>query len=267
MGSNGPQQALMTRPKSHSDSVNECPIGEGRFVVGGLRHRTMCYLAPDDTTTGHTEGGNFSVNSIRSILGGCMATATEPIINILGERVALGPPAREQLPLFARWRNDFFVQRTPGAYLRRSRSRRRRRNSRCGPRGTSLPVHVYERATWRPIGLTHLSEIDWRGRTASFGIVLGEADARGRGYGTEATRLLLDYAFTALGLHSVMLITDSFNLAGQAAYRKAGFKEFGRRRQCSLLSGQLLDLVYMDCLASEFVSPVRRAIFAPDTPR
>ncbi len=109
--------------------------------------------------------------------------------------------------------------------------------------------------------------MDWRGRTAGFGIVLGEADCRGKGYGTEGTRLLLDYAFTALGLHSVMLTTDSYNLAGQAAYRKAGFKEFGRRRECALLNGAYHDWVYMDCLASEFASPVLGAVFVPDTRR
>ena len=64
-----------------------------------------------------------------------------------------------------------------------------------------------------------------------------------------------------------MLSTDAFNLAGQAAYRKAGFKEFGRRRQCSFLDGTLHDIVYMDCLASEFTSPVLGKVFVPDTPR
>ena len=195
-----------------------------------------------------------------------MAEPGGPIVNIVGERVALGPLLREHIPLLARWRNDFFVMRTFGT-----------------PRG--LPVEtitaryeewvtgndywfiIYERATWRPIGHTDLFSVDWRGRTAEFGILIGEAEARGKGYGTETARLMLDYAFTALGLHSVVLMTDAFNLAGQAAYRKAGFKEFGRRRQCSFLNGQLHDIVYMDCLASEFTSPALAQVFAPDTPR
>lgn len=133
--------------------------------------------------------------------------------------------------------------------------------------GNDYNFLVYERATWRPIGRTYLFDVDWRGRTAGFGIVIGEEDARGHGYGTETTRLMLDYAFTALGLHSVMLTTDSYNLAGQAAYRKAGFKEFGRRRDCALLNGMLHDWVYMDCLASEFESRVLGKVFLPDTPR
>ena len=126
---------------------------------------------------------------------------------------------------------------------------------------------IYERATWRPIGNTGLHGIDFRNRTATFGILIGEADCRGKGYGTETTRLMLDYAFTALGLQSVMLTCFEFNLAGQRAYAKAGFKEFGRRRRCRWMGGRLWDEVYMDCLAEEFESPMLGGVFVPDEPR
>ncbi len=109
--------------------------------------------------------------------------------------------------------------------------------------------------------------IDYRNRSATFGIVIGEPDARGKGCGTETTRLMLDYAFTALGLHSVMLTVYEFNLAGQRAYTRAGFRPFGRRRQCRMMGGRLWDEIYMDCLASEFTSPVLGRVFVPDEPR
>ena len=50
-----------------------------------------------------------------------------------------------------------------------------------------------------------MKAIDRRNRTATFVIFIGETKARGQGYGTETTRLVLDYAFTALGLHNVDL--------------------------------------------------------------
>ena len=100
------------------------------------------------------------------------------------------------------------------------------------------------------------SSKQWRDRTCEFGILIGEPGARGKGYGTEATRLMLDYAFTALGLRSAFLRTDAFNLAGQRAYAKAGFKECGRRRERRWLAGRWWDEMLMDCLASEFTSPV-----------
>jgi diamine N-acetyltransferase len=199
--------------------------------------------------------------------GATMTTWERPTVSIEGEAVALGPLRRELIPLYARWQGDFFVQRTyrtPGPVtLDEAAARYERRAAGDG----NFWFTIYERASWRPIGTTELSEIDWRGRTASYGILIGEAEGRGKGYGTETTRLMLDYAFTALGLHSVMLTTDEFNLAGRRAYRAAGFKEFGRRRQCSYLNGKLYDVVYMDCLASEFTSPVLAKVFVPDLPR
>jgi len=51
-----------------------------------------------------------------------------------------------------------------------------------------------------------------------YGIEIGESDARSRGVGTETTRLMLDFAFTALGLHNVMLTISELNPGGPRAY-------------------------------------------------
>jgi RimJ/RimL family protein N-acetyltransferase len=53
---------------------------------------------------------------------------------------------------------------------------------------------IYERETLRPIGNTALHGVDHRNRSASFGIMIGEPECRGKGLGTETTRLMLDYA-------------------------------------------------------------------------
>ena len=54
---------------------------------------------------------------------------------------------------------------------------------------------------------------------------------------------------------------------GLRAYEKAGFKQIGRRRECRVMGGKVYDEIYMDCLASEFESPVLGRVFAPDAPR
>jgi RimJ/RimL family protein N-acetyltransferase len=133
--------------------------------------------------------------------------------------------------------------------------------------GGAAHFTIYLREAWRPVGNTSLMDIDRVNRCATFGLLIGEPDARGQGYGTEATRLMLDYAFTAQGLHSVHLEVFEYNLAGIRAYQKAGFKELGRRRQAHFMGGRLWDVVLMDCLATEFESPVLRRVLAPDTPR
>jgi len=119
----------------------------------------------------------------------------------------------------------------------------------------------------RPIGITNLHRIDLRNRTAAFGMLIGATTDRGKGYGTEATHLMLDYAFTALGLHNVMLTVLEFNRAGRRVYEKAGFRECGRRREAHMMGGKLWDVIAMECLASEFARPVLARIVVADEPR
>ncbi|HEX5164195.1 MAG TPA: GNAT family protein [Thermomicrobiales bacterium] len=192
----------------------------------------------------------------------------QPVLNIIGERVALGPLRRDLIPLYARWRNDFYVQRTFGNLpIPVSIEQRTAQFEKMATSTDAYWFTIYEKETLRPIGTTDLFDVDFRWRVGNFGIMIGEAEARGQGYGTEATRLMLDYAFTALGLNNVMLTVAEYNLAGRRAYEKAGFKEFGTRRQADIMAGVVYDEIYMDCIASEFDSPVLGRIFAPDERR
>jgi diamine N-acetyltransferase len=183
--------------------------------------------------------------------------AERPVLSIEGELVALGPLRRELLPLYQRWINDLGTTRTldlpPQPMTIEKEQDWYDQNSRAE---NSVPFTIYERETLRPIGNTGLDGVDHRNRTATFGIVIGEPDCRGKGYGTETTRLMLDFAFTALGLHNVMLMVFEFNPAGIRTYEKAGFREIGRRRKSRMMGGRLWDDVYMDCLSSEFERPV-----------
>jgi hypothetical protein len=110
---------------------------------------------------------------------------------------------------------------------------------------------------------TRLGDINPFHATGEPGTLIDETDRWGKGYGTEVTRLMLDYGFTALGLHNIMLTAFSFNERGLRAYTRAGFREIGRRREAFRLGGQAYDVVYMDCLAAEFKSPVLRQGLEP----
>jgi len=185
--------------------------------------------------------------------------------SITGDRVALGPIERETLPLFYRWFNDFDLLRTAGIgdgpwTMERVEAWCKRFES--GPEEAWFMI--YERETGQPIGSAGLRDIDERHGTGEYAISIGEVSARGKGYGTEATSLMLDYAFTPRGLHSVLLDVAEYNPGGIGAYAKAGFKEIGRRHEADVMGGKRWDIVYMQALASEFESPVLAAVFAPD---
>ncbi len=186
-----------------------------------------------------------------------------PALSIVGELVALGPLHRGMLPLVWKWENDVALAALTGdparprtleaieaEYERQSKE----------DRADRAEFVIYERPSLRPIGTAGLMHVDQLHRTAEFGIDIGEADCRGKGYGTETTRLVLDYAFSALGLHNVMLRAFAFNERAIRAYVRAGFREIGRRRESHRLGNRVFDEVLMDCLATDFHSPVLQAM-------
>ena len=111
---------------------------------------------------------------------------------------------------------------------------------------------VYEKSELRPIGTTGLGEINHTHRTAEFGIMIGDKESWGKGYGTEVTRLILEYGFICLGLHNIHLWANAANERGIRAYQRAGFRMAGRWRQAKRRGDRAYDLVLMDCLATEF---------------
>lgn len=195
-------------------------------------------------------------------------TETRPIINIEGDLVALGPIRRDLLATYQRWMNDFTVTRglelTAGPMTEEAELAWFDASATARDESTFT---IYERSSFRPVGNTGIHKIDWPHRHAEWGIAIGEADARGKGYGTETARLMLDYAFTALGLNSVSLHVYEYNTPARRAYAKAGFVETGRMRQARWYAGRFWDVILMDCLASEFESPVLHRIFTPDIGR
>ena len=73
----------------------------------------------------------------------------------------------------------------------------------------------------------------------------------GRGFGTEITRLVLGYAFDAVGLHRVELEVYAFNPRAQRVYEKCGFRVEGRRREALLWDGERVDVLDMGILRTD----------------
>jgi RimJ/RimL family protein N-acetyltransferase len=182
-----------------------------------------------------------------------------PVLNIIGQKIALGPLRSDLLATYQRWINDFAITRTLAAPMRPlTWEAEREWFERVTKSERDVVFTAYERETLRPVGSAGLHGIDAAHGTAEFGVMVGEKECWGRGYGTEITALTLDYGFHALGLHNIMLRVYSTNERGLRAYRRAGFREIGRRRQSVRIGGRRCDAIYMDCLASEFESPVLR---------
>jgi len=170
---------------------------------------------------------------------------------IVGERLYLSPVNLEDVETYTRWLND--LETTLNLQLATkviSMEWEKEFLANLNKEGSSFAIVRKENDEL--IGNCGLLNTDLVHKTTEFGIFIGEKKHRGKGYGTEAIRLLIDFAFNLLNLHSVYLRVRSFNEAGQHCYRKVGFKEIGRRRECVLVGGQYYDEIYMDLLAGEF---------------
>jgi RimJ/RimL family protein N-acetyltransferase len=104
----------------------------------------------------------------------------------------------------------------------------------------------------RLIGTCTVMDINWPARSSMVGISIGAPDARGKGYGTDAMRVLLRYCFMELNLNRVGLTVFSYNTRAMTSYRKVGFQQEGVMRQAILRDGEYHDIVLMSILRSEW---------------
>lgn len=102
------------------------------------------------------------------------------------------------------------------------------------------------------IGFVGLWDIEWTHGNAWIAIGLGEREYWGKGYGTEAMRLLLKFAFTELNLYRVSLGVFDYNTRAQKSYEKAGFVLEGRQRQAVQRAGKRWDVVLMGICISDW---------------
>lgn len=100
-----------------------------------------------------------------------------------------------------------------------------------------------------PIGSVYLRDIDREHRKAEYGIFIGEEHALGRGYGTQAAKLMLSYAFSELSLHKVMLRLLADNQRAARSYEKAGFVKEAYLKEDVYLDGEYKDVILMACFA------------------
>jgi len=119
-----------------------------------------------------------------------------------------------------------------------------------GPDALSMAVH--ERSSDRLIGTCAFSQLDGDNGSALYHITIGERDAWGRGYGTEATQLMIDHAFGTLGLHRIALFVFEFNERAIRAYQRCGFVAEGRSRESVWRDGRWWDELAMSILDSDW---------------
>ena len=172
-----------------------------------------------------------------------------PVIN--GDKVSLRPITDADTDDIVRWRNDpevwrYFLFREPftpemhRAWLKNKVET-----------GKVIQYIIVERESGKSVGSVYFRDVDPVSEAAEYGIFIGEADARGRGVGTETARLFTAFGLDVLRLHRISLKVLGDNAVARRSYEKAGFQAEGIFRDYVKLDGVFTDVVFMARLAEE----------------
>ncbi|MFD3414933.1 GNAT family N-acetyltransferase [Streptomyces cyaneofuscatus] len=183
-----------------------------------------------------------------------MNTTPDPILRLGTGTCALGPYRADLVETYWRWEQDPAL---PVGYGRQQPESLEARTEGMAHqlRGDNIRCAVYDLTTGAPApaGVATLLP-DPSVRTAEYVVTLAP-EARGRGLGTAATRLVLDHAFHITNLRMVWLKVLALNKAGLRAYEKAGFRTAGTLREAGYRLGTVCDEILMDTLAGDFTGP------------
>lgn len=170
---------------------------------------------------------------------------------IVGDRIYLSPRGSEDAEKFTEWMNDFDVT----DYTARSEQVITLEEERKYLEENSNKQIVFSIITLdgdKLIGTVSLENMKTTHRSAILGIFIGDKEYREKGYGTEAVKLILDYGFNYINLHSIKLEVLDCNARAIKCYKKCGFKEVGKSREDRFINGKWHGTISMDILENEF---------------
>jgi RimJ/RimL family protein N-acetyltransferase len=183
---------------------------------------------------------------------------------LIGEKCYLSPVSLDDVEKYTEWINDMetgqFVLFASGVY-----DIDKERATLDYLMKHSIIFAIIDKDTNKVIGNCGIHNKSDVHRTGTFGIFIGDKSCWSQGYGTEATMLILDYAFNVLNFNNINLDVVEFNKRGIKCYEKCGFQYVGKRRQAIFMAGKYHDVLTYDILAAEFASPYIKKLFSKTT--
>lgn len=179
--------------------------------------------------------------------------ASKKARRLVGEGVELRRHDRANYPLYARWYADEEIWRLTswtGEPLRRGAVERLFEDREVSSLNDSFAIH--KEGEKKPLGVISLMNISQANSSADLSVIVGEEKDRNQGFGTEAIRTILRYAFEDKGLNRVALSVFAFNEAAISAYEKLGFQKEGHLRQALQRDGRFRDAILMSILVQEW---------------
>jgi len=244
-----------------------------------VRHREYLGLHADESARGaiivffpvritvhQQENNNRPESSSRAVLrsftirGNAMGTQPEKpeprssVVFLQGRRVILRPLRKStDLETCLRWINDPEVNQFLAAYLPVSETQEAEWFDNLAKRPNDIVFGIELRENGRFIGVMGLHRINWKDRVATTGAIIGEKDCWGKGYGTDAKMILLDYAFNTLNLRKVCSSVIAFNRRSLRYSLHCGYRREGRLRRQMFRRGRYWDEILLGLFREDWL--------------
>lgn len=169
-----------------------------------------------------------------------------------GNKVYLSTSQKSDLDIYNKWLNDSKINLSFGkSHDAYSIERQEKYIEDYNNSDDKFFFVVVERETNHPVGICLIYDISYIHGKGTMGILIDE-DYQNKGYGKEASNLVLEFAFNILNLNNMMLYAIEFNKKAIKMYKNIGFQLIGRRRKAYPINNQVYDEVYLDILKEEF---------------
>lgn len=172
---------------------------------------------------------------------------------LYGEQVFLARPTPEDIPVIAGWSHDtgYYRSLRRGISYPETAAAYDEWFSSMIKEESGFPFSIRRRSDDALVGWLAIREIYWQARHCTFVIGVDPAHQR-RGYGTDAVRVMLRYAFQELNLNRVELAVIQYNEAGIRAYQNVGFKHEGTLHASVYRDGEYYDVLMMGMLRADW---------------
>lgn len=171
---------------------------------------------------------------------------------LVGQKCYLSPISLDDADYFTEWLNDFSVTLNLG--LTGEVITLEKEKELLEKLSKSYVFAIIDKEANKLIGSTGFHNIDFINKNAEFGINIGDKNFWNRSYGTDATRLMLDFGFNILNLHHIHLSVLNFNKRAIKCYEKVGFKTIGKLSEYRQIGGERFDMILMEILSKDFES-------------
>ncbi len=169
-----------------------------------------------------------------------------------GEKVDLCPVTQEDVGILKKGYNDPDVRDAMFMYFPLTDQDTENKIEAMLKEEKAINLMIIDKETKKTVGHTALVHPDWVSGMVTFYIVLLDKDVWGKGLGTEATQLIVDYGFNMLNLNRIQLHVNAENEAAKTVYKKIGFKHEGTLRQAMYKNNKYYDFWLMSILADEY---------------